>query len=78
MLSSADLSETADTAVFYSISNCQAGLAGVSFGNFLIKQVAADLSRDLPQLSTFATLSPIPGFRPWLLEVLGDGAEALL
>jgi malonyl-CoA decarboxylase len=57
--------EQADTAVFYSISNCQAGLAGISFGNSLIKQVAADLSRDLPNLKTFVTLSPIPGLNKW-------------
>ncbi|WP_390915453.1 malonyl-CoA decarboxylase domain-containing protein [Pseudosulfitobacter sp. SM2401] len=57
--------EDADTAVFYSISNCQAGLAGISFGNSLIKQVAADLSRDLPNLKTFVTLSPIPGLNAW-------------
>jgi len=56
----------ANTAVFYSISNCQPGLAGVSFGNSLIKQVARDLSRDLPNLKTFVTLSPIPGFTRWL------------
>ncbi|MCE2518017.1 MAG: malonyl-CoA decarboxylase family protein [Alphaproteobacteria bacterium] len=56
----------ATTAVFYSISNCQAGLAGISFGNFLIKQVARALQRDLPQLSRFVTLSPVPGFRGWL------------
>lgn len=60
---SADL---ADTAVFYSISNCQAGLAGISFGNSLIKQVAADLSIGLPALETFSTLSPIPGLVAWL------------
>jgi malonyl-CoA decarboxylase len=58
--------EDADTAVFYSISNCQAGLAGISFGNSLIKQVAADLSRDLPSLENFVTLSPIPGLSKWL------------
>jgi malonyl-CoA decarboxylase len=58
--------ETADTAVFYSISNCQAGLAGISFGQSLIKQVAADLSGDLPGLRTFVTLSPVPGFVKWL------------
>jgi malonyl-CoA decarboxylase len=57
--------QDADTAVFYSISNCQAGLAGISFGNSLIKQVAADLSRDLPALKTFVTLSPIPGLNTW-------------
>ncbi len=56
----------ADTAVFYSISNCQPGLAGVSFGNSLIKQVARDLARDLPNLRTFVTLSPIPGLVAWL------------
>ncbi|SNR51769.1 malonyl-CoA decarboxylase [Puniceibacterium sediminis] len=56
----------ADTAVFYSISNCQAGLAGISFGNSLIKQVVADLSRELPGLKTFVTLSPIPGLTRWL------------
>jgi malonyl-CoA decarboxylase len=56
----------ADTAVFYSISNCQAGLAGISFGNSLIKQVVEDLSRDLPGLKTFVTLSPIPGLIRWL------------
>ncbi|MEM0924013.1 MAG: malonyl-CoA decarboxylase, partial [Pseudomonadota bacterium] len=58
----------ADTAVFYSISNCQAGLAGVSFGNSLIKQVVADLSADHPGISTFVTLSPIPGLRQWAEE----------
>ncbi len=56
----------ADTAVFYSISNCQAGLAGVSFGNSLIKQVTADLSAELPRLKSFVTLSPIPGLTLWL------------
>lgn len=55
-----------DTAVFYSISNCQPGLKGVSFGNFLIKQVVRDLTRDLPHLNTFVTLSPAPGFAAWL------------
>ncbi|MDJ0858545.1 MAG: malonyl-CoA decarboxylase [Dinoroseobacter sp.] len=58
----------ADTAVFYSISNCQAGLAGISFGNSLIKQVVRDLARDLPQLSRFVTLSPIPGLMKWVSE----------
>ncbi|WP_380053102.1 malonyl-CoA decarboxylase [Falsihalocynthiibacter sp. SS001] len=61
-----ELSEDeADTAVFYSISNCQTGLAGISFGNSLIKQVVQDLSRDVPNLKTFVTLSPIPGLRKW-------------
>jgi malonyl-CoA decarboxylase len=58
--------EEATTAVFYSISNCQDGLRGVSFGNFLIKQVVEDLNRDLPKLDTFVTLSPVPGFARWL------------
>lgn len=56
----------ATTAVFYSISNCQKGLRGVSFGAFLIKQVAADLGRDHRRLETFVTLSPVPGFAAWL------------
>lgn len=58
--------EDAKTAVFYSISNCQKGLKGVSFGSFLIKQVVSELSRELPSLRHFATLSPVPGFRRWL------------
>ena len=59
----------ADTAIFYSISNCQRGLTGVSFGNFLIKQVVAELSAELPNLKTFATLSPVPGFGSWLAAI---------
>jgi hypothetical protein len=65
----------ANCAIFYSITNCQEGLKGVSFGNFLIKQVVDDLGRELPRLSTFATLSPIPGFCQWLrAEGAGQGA----
>lgn len=60
--------ENADTAAFYSISNCQAGLANISFGNSLIKQVAADLAVSLDGLKTFVTLSPIPGLTRWLNE----------
>lgn len=60
--------EEANTAVFYSISNCQAGLAGISFGNSLIKQVVSDLSAELPGLKSFVTLSPIPDLRRWLDE----------
>jgi malonyl-CoA decarboxylase len=63
------LANEADTAVFYSISNCQNGLASISFGNSLIKQVVADLSAELPTLNTFVTLSPIPGFSAWLDEI---------
>jgi len=59
----------ARTAVFYSISNCQAGLAGVSFGNFLIKQVVEELRRELPKLDQFVTLSPAPGLMKWLKTV---------
>ena len=58
--------EEAKVAVFYSISNCQKGLTGISFGNFLIKQVATDLSYEFKNLHKFVTLSPIPGFRKWL------------
>jgi malonyl-CoA decarboxylase len=64
----------ADAAMFYSITNCQEGLAGVSFGNFLIKQVVEDLGREFPRLRTFATLSPIPGFSAWLQS---DEAQGL-
>jgi malonyl-CoA decarboxylase len=66
-----------DTAVFYSISNCQRGLGGISFGNFLIKQVVDRLSAEFRNLRTFATLSPIPGFRRWIDEKLA-AAERLL
>ena len=62
----AQLASKATTAVFYSISNCQPGLRGVSLGNFLIKKVAGQLRRELPQLKTFCTLSPVPGFARWL------------
>lgn len=58
--------QKARTAVFYSISNCQQGLAGVSFGNFLIKQVVEELRRELPRLDQFVTLSPVPGLMKWL------------
>ena len=54
------------TAIFYSISNCQPGLRGVSLGNFLIKRVAQKLIDDIPTLKTFSTLSPIPGFTQWM------------
>jgi malonyl-CoA decarboxylase len=58
--------QAADTAIFYSISNCQSGLVGISFGDFLIKRVVDALASELPRLKTFATLSPLPGFRAWL------------
>lgn len=60
-------------AVFYSITNCQEGLRGISFGNFLIKQVAADLHAELPNLKVFATLSPIPGLKSWVQRRLPAG-----
>ena len=60
--------DEADTAVFYSISNCQKGLAGVSFGNSLIKQVVRDLEQELPNITRFVTLSPIPGLARWLRD----------
>jgi malonyl-CoA decarboxylase len=63
-------------AVFYSITSCQPGLKGISFGNFLIKQVAQDLHEELPNLRQFATLSPIPGFRAWLRRQETDGGLA--
>ncbi len=65
----------ADTAIFYSISNTQVGLRGVSFGNFLLKRVIDDLKRDFPRLKTFATLSPMPGLCAWVKknpEVLAE------
>ena len=60
----------ADTAIFYSINNCLEGLRGVTLGNFLIKLVVADLARELPDLKTYATLSPVPGFVAWLRRTL--------
>ena len=74
--------ERARTAVFYSISNTQRGLGGISFGNFLIKQVVEELRRELPKLDTFVTLSPVPGFMPWLQQAkdvpLSEDDRALL
>jgi malonyl-CoA decarboxylase len=69
------------TAIFYSISNCQAGLTGISFGNFLIKQVVNDLTNEQPQLKRFVTLSPLPGFIAWLHrlgEAESEATEELL
>ena len=64
----------ADAAIFYSISNAQRGLAGISFGAFLIKRVVESLQAEFPNLKIFATLSPIPGFRRWLDERLDDAS----
>lgn len=66
------------TAVFYSISNCQRGLTGVSFGNFLIKQVVDEICRDLPRLNTFVTLSPVTNFASWLARERADETSAAL
>lgn len=70
--------EAADTAIFYSINNAQKGLNGISFGNFLIKRVVEELSREFKRLKTFATLSPLPGFRLWLADRLARGEAGLL
>jgi malonyl-CoA decarboxylase len=64
--------ESADSAAFFGISNCQTGLRGISFGNFLIKQVVQELKQELPQLKHFVTLSPVPGFAHWLGERRDD------
>jgi malonyl-CoA decarboxylase len=69
--------DRATTAVFYSISNCQRGLAGVSFGSFLIKQVVAEVCREMPRLSTFVTLSPVPNFASWLARQRASTAPTL-
>jgi malonyl-CoA decarboxylase len=74
--------ERARTAVFYSISNTQRGLGGISFGSFLIKQVVQELQRELPKLDNFVTLSPVPGFLQWLKQApdvpVSDEDRALL
>jgi malonyl-CoA decarboxylase len=67
-----------DTAIFYSISNCQPGLRGISFGNLLIKQVVEELRAELPGLKRFATLSPIPSFRRWLNEQVAANGESVI
>ena len=66
----------ADTAIFYAINNCRTGLVGIAFGNFLIKQVVVELAHELPGLKTFATLSPVPGFREWLTSQAENGDDA--
>jgi malonyl-CoA decarboxylase len=70
--------DRATTAVFYSISNCQRGLAGVTFGHFLIKQVVEEISQDNPRLSTFVTLSPTPGFAAWLKRERENESSAVI
>ena len=68
----------ADTAIFYSINNCQRGLDGIAFGNFLIKRVVEVLGREFPNLKHFATLSPVPGFCRWLERRQAGGEATLL
>ena len=74
----ADISDKgANTAVFYSINNCQDGLRGISFGNFLIKQVVSELLVEQPQLKTFITLSPVPRLRAWIDKLAQNGDSGL-
>ncbi len=70
--------DKARAATFYSISNCQRGLAGVSFGNFLIKQVVEEVSREMPKLSTYVTLSPVTNFAGWLKQERAEERSAAL
>ena len=69
--------DKARAATFYSISNCQQGLTGVSFGNFLIKQVVEEIRRELPRIETFVTLSPVPGLRAWVESCEDPAVEKL-
>jgi malonyl-CoA decarboxylase len=69
--------DAADSAIFYSITNCQKGLRGVPFGSSLIQQVVEDLRKSLPRIRTYSTLSPIPGFRKWLKHELADAASII-
>lgn len=70
--------EEPTTAVFYSISNCQPGLRGISFGNFLLKQVVEDLAREIPSLKTFVTLSPVPHFARWLDRLIASDLDGII
>ena len=70
--------EHADTAIFYSISNTQPGLAGINLGNFLIKTVVQELSNRFDDLKHFATLSPVPGFKKWLVPKLANNETEIL
>jgi len=75
---SEEIETSADTAIFYSISNAQRGLSGISFGGFLIKRVLDDVTRELPAIKTAATLSPMPGFRKWVERRINAGDDLLL
>jgi malonyl-CoA decarboxylase len=70
--------QRATTAVFYSITNCQRGLAGVTFGHFLIKQVVEEVSREVSRVGAFVTLSPAPNFAEWLRRERGNAGSAAL
>ncbi|RUM76779.1 MAG: decarboxylase [Sulfurovum sp.] len=70
--------DKADTAIFYSINNCQKGLRGISFGDFLIKQVVSVLQKEIPNIKSFATLSPVPSFRKWLLKELANNTSVII
>ncbi len=70
--------DTADTAIFYSINNCQKGLRGISFGDFLIKQVVTEIKKEVPNIRTFSTLSPVPGFRKWLKRKVSNQNAVIL
>ncbi|WP_417565654.1 malonyl-CoA decarboxylase [Marinobacter sp.] len=72
-----DAPELADSAAFFGISNCQVGLRGISFGNFLIKQVVQELKQELPNLKNFVTLSPLPMFRSWLEKTYQEDSGVL-
>ncbi len=72
------LKDTADTAIFYSISNAQRGLKGISFGNFLIKQVVDHISGEMPKIKTFCTLSPVPKFKKWFEEFYCKRNDSIL
>ncbi|EGT52144.1 CBN-MLCD-1 protein [Caenorhabditis brenneri] len=67
--------EDQTTAIYYSITSTQAGLSGIDLGNMLIKKVATQLQKDVPSIRTHSTLSPIPGFRPWLIRNLKGNSE---
>ena len=75
---SEEIEESDRTAIFYSITSTQKGLSGVSLGDFLIKRVTDELRRDLPQLTEFSTLSPIPGFAAWLKKHIESGDDSML
>lgn len=70
-----DKSKKWDSAIFYSINNCQLGLRGIPLGNFLIKMAATEIAKDLPNIKRFSSLSPVPGFSQWLIDVLNSESK---